>query len=296
MESRSIVVHMKPRTAEEKVIRFRRRKVKPEADRLRARWEAFAKLHTEGLADAEPQLPEELSDRAQEIWEPLLAIADIAGQEWGDRARAAAKELFATRGEYESSIGRRLLADIRTVFNDPVRDDPVDDVKGQAIASGDLASALAAIEGAPWAEWGKDDKAISATKVARMLRPFDIRPGQHKIGGQKIRGYLRSDFEDAWRRHLPLPRESGTDAKVVPPNPNKGNGGTTSRPVPLSEGRGIDPPLDPEPIAHAEKAILDAFPGSRVVDDYPTNADVIPRDTRRRAVGPMTDTDQNAAR
>jgi Protein of unknown function (DUF3631)/Bifunctional DNA primase/polymerase, N-terminal len=245
LESRSIVVHMKPRTAEEKVSRFWRRKIKPEADRLRARWEAFAKLHTEGLADAEPQLPEELSDREQEISEPLLAIADLAGPGWAERARAAVKELFAARGDDERSIGRRLLADIRGVFDDPDRDDPEDDVKGQAITSGDLASALAAIEGAPWAEWGKDNGAISATRVARMLGRFGIRPRQHKIGGHKIRGYLRSDFEDAWRRQLRLPGQSGTDAKVVPPNPNKGNGGTTSRSVPLSEGRGIDSRLAP---------------------------------------------------
>jgi Protein of unknown function (DUF3631) len=236
LETRSIIIRMKPRTASEPVSRLRRRRIKPEADALRSRLEAWAEEHVAVLVGAEPDLPDELSDRAQDIWEPLIAIADAVGGEWPKRARAAATELFATRGEDEESIGRRLLSDVRIVLDDPERDDPVDDEHGQAITSGALAIALAAIEGAPWAEWGKGDKPITATKVARMLRPFGIGPDQHWICGGKIRGYLRSDFEDAWRRHLP--QESGRGAKVVEPKPNKGNGPTTSPALPLSPGNG----------------------------------------------------------
>jgi Protein of unknown function (DUF3631) len=252
-ETRSIVVHMKPRTKDEPVERLRLRKVRPIGEALRARWEAWAEVHVEELAEAEPDLPDELSDRMQDVWEPLLAIADLAGEGWAARASEAAKELFASRDQDDESIGRRLLTDIRAVFDDPERDDPDDDAHGQAIASGALATALAAIEGAPWAEWSRDDKPISATKVAWLLRPFGIRPGQHKISGRKIRGYLRSDFEDAWRRHLkddsepdphpPPPGESGTGDKVVPANPNKGKGGTTSPSVPPSPGGGESEPV-----------------------------------------------------
>jgi len=32
------------------------------------------------LADAEPVMP--LEDRAADVWEPLIAIADLAGGEW----------------------------------------------------------------------------------------------------------------------------------------------------------------------------------------------------------------------
>jgi Protein of unknown function (DUF3631) len=251
LETRSIVVRMKPRTKGELVDRMRDRKVRPIGDALRARWKAWAEAETPGLTDAEPDLPDELSDRAQDVWEPLLAIADLAGKEWGKRARAAAVELFkAARGGDEESIGRRLLRDIRAVFDDPERDDPYDDEKGQAIKSGDLASALGAIEGSPWAEWGRDDKPITATAVARKLKAFDIHPDQYKVAGKKIRGYLRDDFQDAWERHLPPPDDdddgvssppppqSGTEPKLVPPNANKGKGGTTSTPVPLHLGTG----------------------------------------------------------
>ena len=33
-----------------------------------------------------PQLPDQLNDRQQDIWEALLAIADAAGGEWPARA------------------------------------------------------------------------------------------------------------------------------------------------------------------------------------------------------------------
>jgi Protein of unknown function (DUF3631) len=264
LETRSIVNRMKPRTADEKVERLRKRQVKPEADRLRARWAAWAKEHAEKLKDAEPYLPDELSDRTQDIWEPLLAIAELAGGEWAQRTRKAAVELQAAGEDDELSFGRHLLSDIRDVFDDPERDDPYDDLHGQAITSGGLATALADIEGSPWAEWGRDDKPISANRVARMLKPFGISPDQHKVAGKKIRGYLRDDFADAWRRHLPgpdpdgdpPPGQSGTEPKVVPANVNKGNGGTTLTPVPLSQGTG-----EPD----AEQALRDGL-GAEEVD------------------------------
>ena len=41
------------------------------------------------MAQAKPDLPEWLMNRAAEIWSPLLAIADAAGADWPDRARTA---------------------------------------------------------------------------------------------------------------------------------------------------------------------------------------------------------------
>jgi Protein of unknown function (DUF3631) len=67
------------------------------------------------LTDAEPELPDELSDRMQDVWEPLLAVAELAGDEWANRARTAAVDLYRKRDEDEQSIGRRFHADIRAV-------------------------------------------------------------------------------------------------------------------------------------------------------------------------------------
>ena len=45
------------------------------------------------VAAAQPEVPEGLEGRAEQIWIPLLAIADAAGGEWPARARAACREL-----------------------------------------------------------------------------------------------------------------------------------------------------------------------------------------------------------
>jgi len=47
------------------------------------------------LGDAYPELPDGLSDRQGDAWEPLLAIADAAGGDWPAHARAAAVALHS---------------------------------------------------------------------------------------------------------------------------------------------------------------------------------------------------------
>lgn len=56
---------------------------------------SFRAVATEILAPARPAMPSALSDRQEESWLPLVAIADAAGGSWPDRARAAAVALSA---------------------------------------------------------------------------------------------------------------------------------------------------------------------------------------------------------
>lgn len=54
---------------------------------------AWAAQERAGLAVADPVAPEGIDGRAEQIWAPLLAVADAAGGEWPERARAACTEL-----------------------------------------------------------------------------------------------------------------------------------------------------------------------------------------------------------
>ena len=54
---------------------------------------AWAAQERDGLAEAQPVMPEELDTRAEQISEPLVAVADAAGGDWPERARAACVEL-----------------------------------------------------------------------------------------------------------------------------------------------------------------------------------------------------------
>jgi putative DNA primase/helicase len=79
LEDRTIVIPMKRKLPGEKVDRLRSRDrewLKP----LRQKCVRFASDIRLQIQQAEPPLPEELNDRGQDIWESLLAIADVAGE------------------------------------------------------------------------------------------------------------------------------------------------------------------------------------------------------------------------
>jgi putative DNA primase/helicase len=145
------------------------------------------------LENAEPLLPSRLDDRAQDKWEPLTAIADLAGGTWSEKARKAAVELSALADE--DSLGVELLTDIRAVFRD--QGDP------DAIPTKEMIEHLAALDSRPWASWGRSGKEITAHALGRILKRYKIKPKQRRDGSTRERGYNRSDFEDVWIRYLP---------------------------------------------------------------------------------------------
>src|SRR5262245_11866531 len=68
-----------------------------------------------------------------------------------------------------------------------------------------MVEALAAIEGHPWAEFGRAGKSITKNQLARLLRPYKIKPGTIRTGsGAKdtAKGYKVAQFEDAFERYL----------------------------------------------------------------------------------------------
>ena len=73
------------------------------------------------LEDAYPNQPASLSDRQQDVSEPLLAIAEYAGNDWGKRARNALVELFGHEVAADESLGVRSLRDIKIILGDADR-------------------------------------------------------------------------------------------------------------------------------------------------------------------------------
>ena len=199
---RSIDIQMKRKTKAEKVERFRRRKVKSDADVLREDLVMWARATR--CYDVDVPLPEELSDRAQDIWEVLLQIAEEAGDEWSERARAAALGLSLGIDE-DDSLGIVLLTDIRAVFDEQSID---------RLPSTELAAALTEMEESPWGDL--DGRSLDARKLARLLKPYGIRPTGQRMGAEKktAKGYLRSDFTDAWSRYAPSNGNNGNKSSA----------------------------------------------------------------------------------
>jgi putative DNA primase/helicase len=193
--SRSVPVRLERRRPDEPIARFRYRDAEPAAEQLTKRLAAWAPANLEVLADAEPDLPNELGDREQEVWEPLLAIADLAGGDWPKRARAAAVKLAKTKSTLNESRGIRLLADIRTVFDARI-DHP------DRIFAADLVDALNGIEESGWGGWN-DGKGMLQRNITAELARYPISPQKLRIGEATKSGYRRQQFEDAWTRYLP---------------------------------------------------------------------------------------------
>src|SRR5450759_4135257 len=64
-----------------------------------------------------PAMPDALDDRAADNWEPLLAIADLAGGDYPKLARSAALHLSGSAEIDEQTIGVQLLAAAKALFD-----------------------------------------------------------------------------------------------------------------------------------------------------------------------------------
>ena len=81
------------------------------------------------------------------------------------------------------------------------------------------------MENRPWSEW-RNGKPITPAALARLLAPFGIIPGTHRDGEDTFKGYLRSDFAEAFATYLP-------DQTVTPSQPNNGGHCDASQTVTL---------------------------------------------------------------
>jgi hypothetical protein len=161
------------RLRSERVERFRSRRADLEATPIREWWEAIsADLQLPGSAE----VPDALSDRAQDSWEPLLALADAAGGAWPELPRKAAVQLSDSDVDHEQ-VPILLLSDIRKVF----AAEP-----SQRVTTKNLMERLLsdAFEDHPWQEWSNGRGLKPTSRLgwaydgqARRKRPE--RPGQH---------------------------------------------------------------------------------------------------------------------
>ncbi|MFD8198958.1 DUF3631 domain-containing protein [Streptomyces sp. NPDC059701] len=199
---RSVVIRMRRRAEGEKVKPFRSRRDIPALHELRDRIHALARPLLEDAANLEPDMPVE--DRAADTWEPLVIIADLAGGCWPRLARIACARMVAAEvaAEEDHPSGARILADIRRVF---FAQREVD-----SLSTEELLHHLNRDPEAPWGERGRDG--LTSRELSRMLRDFDIRPGNVRMADRTQRkGYMRNKFLDAWRRYCPTVHPLGAD-------------------------------------------------------------------------------------
>lgn len=192
--SRGIVFNLRRKLSHESVSRLRH------ADRdlfagIAEKLARFALDYSQQVRLARPTLPESLSDRDQDNWDGLLAVASCAGVDWLARATEAALKLSGA-GEKTVSTGNELLADIQHVFESKRVD---------KINFADLIQALCDDDEAGWSTYNRG-KPITPRQVSKRLKEYGIssKPTRFAYDGVQ-KGFEVNQFTDAFARYLENP-------------------------------------------------------------------------------------------
>jgi hypothetical protein len=186
--TRSVVVRMRRRQSHERTEPYFSRMHAPLGAAYGENLAQWASTVSGQLAEAWPDLPEGVEDRAYEVWAPLVALADVAGDHWPETARAACRAIaLDTADAAGPTPADRLLADLREVWP-----------PGQPNAgSAALRDALRALPAAPWRTLLGDDVAALRTMSA-MLAVHGVSVAKVKDAGRAVQGYRRSDLAPLW--------------------------------------------------------------------------------------------------
>lgn len=217
LEDRAIPLRLRRKLPGETVDNLRRA---PETQfsMLRAKLLRWTTDHAREIGSAAPAPLPGLNDRANDNFEPLLAIADAAGGPWPKLAREAARALAGHDDERDA--GDELLAAIREAFASKGVD---------RLPSAALIDALCADTEGPWATWNRG-KPITPRQVARKLGDYRISPCNMRLPtGHVAKGYSRNQFSDAWARYTPSPETPHLSATPLQPKQDAGFSGFAIR-------------------------------------------------------------------
>jgi hypothetical protein len=138
-------------------------------------------------------MPPGFENRVADNWSLQFRIADLCGEDWGDKARAAAMGI--ERKTDNRTSGAQLLADIKMLFDT--------EPAAKCMLSAMMVAKLTEDADKPWAEISRG-RPLTQNRLAKMLDEYHIKsqvvwPTPERSG----RGYYRHQFTDAWERYLP---------------------------------------------------------------------------------------------
>lgn len=180
---RSIIIRMEQRKPNQEVAPFRESDAAPRLHRVRQALESWARGAQDDLSRMRPDIP--VSNRAADVWGPIITIGEHAGKEWLDRATQACLTLTATSGQ--QSMSSLLLDGIRRLEFDRIR---TQDLLRLLWANGD----------------GWNFTNLTAASLASYLAVYEIRPGTIRFPGGTAKGYYWAEFGKAFAENPPSQR------------------------------------------------------------------------------------------
>ncbi|MET8756856.1 DUF3631 domain-containing protein [Lentzea sp. NPDC004782] len=204
INTRAITIHLRKRRSDEHVQSYMERRVEREAAPIRDALETWATSIGEALEEAEPTMPHGVTDRAAEIWEPLIAIADAAGGHWPVTARAACSYFVHDKTGVTPSLGVQLLTDLRTLFTIAGTD---------RLHTTEILRYLLSLDDAPWADL--NGRTLDARRLSKELGRYHVAPVTVKVNGTNAKGYVtfandhQVGLADAWARYPTTPAIEG---------------------------------------------------------------------------------------
>ncbi|MDX8048504.1 DUF3631 domain-containing protein [Lentzea sp. BCCO 10_0798] len=198
INTRAITIHLRKRRNDEHVQSYMERRVDREATPIREALESWVTSIGESLEEAEPTMPHGVADRAAEIWEPLIAIADAAGGHWPTTARTACSYFVHDKTGVTPSLGVQLLTDLWTLFKTMGTD---------RLHTTEILRCLLTLDDSPWTDL--NGRPLDARRLSKELRRYHVAPITVKCNDTNAKGYVtfandhQVGLADAWARYLP---------------------------------------------------------------------------------------------
>jgi hypothetical protein len=189
--SRSIIVRMRRRAPGESIEPWRERIHGPQASEVRERLETWAERNAATVTAPWPVMPNGIEDRNADIWEPLIAVADLDGGDWPNRARRSAVALVAQSRCNRPSLGLMLLRDLHTLYAGSVT---------ETLPTEQIIAQLTDMEMSPWDD--VEGKPLDARRLARLLDNYGVKPRNIRVPARVVKGYHVADLRDPWARYV----------------------------------------------------------------------------------------------
>jgi len=167
---------------------------------LRRKIQRWADDNRTALRTLRLQRPKLLVDRSWNKWRPLLSIASLVSEHWYKMVLDAAIGMVAEH-DSERNIALEALSQIRAFFREQAQKYSEQDTA--FVPSDDIVEHLNLDKEAPWADWQRGDKhGMTTTRLAGLLKPFEIKSDRPMIDGKRAHGYWVKDFDPVFEAYL----------------------------------------------------------------------------------------------